>query len=201
MFFWKKRSTEKKVEETFHKQLMEQFQILSRELKDEKDAISALCSDVKQNGKDILRHGMALEDCVEMLEEWNSDKEQARKQKQEARKEQEKLLGLCSAYQEQLWSMKRYAKEHDAFWYQQLLLMEKVIEESMIASGITMITKTDCAVNYELHEVMEIRETEEPHKDKVVADIVRPGYCYKGEVRQKAKVVVYRVLKTKLTED
>lgn len=195
MLFWKKRSTEKEIEETLYKQLMEQFQILSGELKDGKDAISALCSDVKQNGKDILRHGMALEDCVEMLEEWNNDKEQVRKQKQEAKKEQEKLLGVCSAYQEQLWSMQRYAKEHDDFWYQQLLLMEKVMEESMIVSGITLITKTDCVVNYELHEVIEIRETEEPHKDKVVADIVRPGYCYKGEVRRKAKVVVYSIPK------
>ena len=176
-------------------QFTEQLQALTEEVREGREALAELGREVKQNGTDISRHDMALEDCLDMLEEWKEDRDQERKRRQELEQEREKLLTLFQTYQEQLWDMKTYAREKDAVWYQQLLLLEKAVQESMLMSGLTEINQTGCAVNYELHEVIEVRDTEDVHRDRTVAAIYRPGCLYQGKVRKKARVAAFRLQK------
>lgn len=193
MFLGKRREKEKAEEVAFREQVIQQLQVLAKEMNNTGEVVSELRSDVKQNGKDISRHSMALEDCLDMLEELKEDREQVQKQIKDVTQEREKLLGLFFTYQEQLWNMRAYAAENDSLWYQQLLLVEKVIGDSVLSCGITAIAETGCAVNYEFHDVLEVKDTEDPYKDRTVAAIVKPGYLYKGTVRQKAKVKAYRL--------
>lgn len=190
--FFGKRKEEK---ELFHKQIMEQFHVLKEEIQAEKYLLTALCKDVKQNGTDISRHDMALEDCLDMLEEWKEESVCEQKQRQSLEKEREKLLQMFHTYQEQLWNMKIYAEKNDSVWHEQLLLVENVVQEKMISCGITTIDKVGCTVNYEFHEVIEIKDTEDMDRDRTVAVVYRPGYLYQGEVRQKAKVAAYHLRK------
>ena len=185
-----KRKAEK---EAFHQQIMEQLHVLMGELQEEKNLLTTLSKDVEQNGIDISRHDMALEDCLDMLEELEKERVCQQKQRQSLEQEREKLLQMFRTYQEQLWNMKSYAEKNDAIWHQQLLLVEKMVQERMLSSGITAIDRTDCAVDYELHEVIEIKETEDINRDRTVAAVYRPGYLYRGEVRQKAQVAAYHL--------
>lgn len=188
--FFRKRKESK---ELLHKQMMEQFDVLIGEIQVEKNMLTTLSKDVKQNGTDISRHDMALEDCLDMLEEWGKERVYEQKQRQSLEQEREKLLQMLGTYQEQLWNMKTYAEKNDSAWHQQLLLVEKVVQEKMVFSGITAIDRTDCVVNYELHEVIELIDTEDMNRDRTVAVIYKPGYLYRGEVRKKAQVAVYHL--------
>lgn len=185
----------KEAKELLHKQMKEQFDVLIGEIQVEKNMLTTLSKDVKQNGTDISRHDMALEDCLDMLEEWGKERVYEQKQRQSLEQEREKLLQMLGTYQEQLWNMKTYAEKNDSAWHQQLLLVEKVVQEKMVFSGITAIDRTDCVVNYELHEVIELIDTEDMNRDRTVAVVYRPGYLYRGEVRKKAQVAVYHLQK------
>lgn len=185
----------KEAKELLHKQMMEQFDVLIGEIQVEKNMLTTLSKDVKQNGTDISRHDMALEDCLDMLEEWGKERVYEQKQRQSLEQEREKLLQMLGTYQEQLWNMKTYAEKNDSAWHQQLLLVEKVVQEKMVFSGITAIDRTDCVVNYELHEVIELIDTEDMNRDRTVAVVYRPGYLYRGEVRKKAQVAAYHLQK------
>ena len=57
--------------------------------------------------------------------------------------------------------------------------------------GITVIAEYGTRVDYDLHEVIETVETENPVLDKTVADIYSCGYIYKGNVKKKARVAAY----------
>ncbi len=182
--------------ESLYRQIAGQLQALTEEVREGREALAELGREVRQNGTDISRHDMALEDCLDMLEEWKEVGDHERKRRQELEQEREKLLRVFQTYQEQLWDMKTYAGEKDSVWHQQLLLMEKTAQESMLMSGLTEINQTGCAVNYELHEVIEVRDTEDAHRDRTVAAIYRPGYLYQGKVRKKARVAAFRLQKT-----
>lgn len=190
MLFFKKKTDE---EALFRRQVLEQIHVLTEEVRDGKEGIASLHSDVKQNGKDISRHDMALEDCLEMLEEFKEDRERAQRQEQAMVQEQKKLLDLLLAYQEHLWNMKTYAEKNDSRWYQQLLLVERGLQEQMHACELAVIADIGCAVNYGLHEVIEVLDTDDVQRDRKVAVIYNPGYLYQGKVRQKAKVAAYRL--------
>ncbi len=188
--FFKKKTEE---EALYRRQVLEQIHVLAEEVRDGKEVLASLCSDVKQNGKDISRHDMALEDCLDMLEECKEDRERAQRQEQAMVQEQNKLLDLLFAYQEHLWNMKAYAKKNDPRWHQQLLLVERGVQEQMHACEFAVVADTGCAVNYELHEVIEVLDTEDVQRDRTVAVVYNPGYLYQGKVRKKAKVAAYRL--------
>ena len=183
--FFEKR----KEAEVFHKQIMEQLHVLTKEIQVEKNVLDALCKEVKQNGTDISRHDMALEDFLELLEETKEDTEHIKKQEEE----RESLLGLITVYQEHFWNMRRYARINDDRWYQQLLLVAQKMQEQMHSCGIAVIEEEGGMVNYELHEAIEVKDTDDINKDRMIAAVYRPGYLYQGKVRQKASVSVYRL--------
>lgn len=185
MFFKKKTDEEK----FFRRQVLEELHVLTDAVREEKEALTALQSDVKQNTKDICRHDMALEDFLELLEETKEDTEHIKKQEEE----RESLLGLITVYQEHFWNMRRYARINDDRWYQQLLLVAQKMQEQMHSCGIAVIEEEGGMVNYELHEVIEVKDTDDINKDRMIAAVYRPGYLYQGKVRQKASVSVYRL--------
>lgn len=168
---------------------------LAASAEEREKALEALSADIRQMGNDIRKHDMALEDCLELLEEQQEALSRNGRQDREWKEEQERLLELLGEYQEQTGNMKKYAKEKDPAWFRQLEMIETAVRGKRMACGIVLIEETGVCVDYALHEVIEVRETEEEQKDKTVAEVCSPGWIYRGNIRKKAKVAAYRFKK------
>lgn len=160
------------------------------------ELLDALSQQIRQTGTDVRKHDMALEDCLDVLEEQREEETQSQKKIAELESGQEKLLQVLDAYQEQVWNMMRYAAEHDPAWVAQIDLIRNAVRGKQISGGISLIEETGVRVDYALHEVIEIIDTAEEERAQVVAEIYHPGYVYMGVVKKKAKVAAYRYVQT-----
>lgn len=190
------KNSEKEAAETaFRQKTEESLSKLTEEMKQGQALMEKLSQDVRQAGSDVRRHDMALEDCLEALEEQQEEEKQSRKQIRKLEAEQEKLLKLLAVYQEQIWGMKRYAGQKDPAWLSQLELVEKAAEGSRQSCGIMWIEDTGVQVDYELHEVIEARAVSREQMDMQVAEVYSPGMVCRGSVVKKARVAAYRLEK------
>ena len=188
------KNEEKEAEErAFRQKTEEMLTKLTEEMKKGQELSETLSQDVRQVGSDIRRHDMALEDCLDALEEQQEEQKESRKQIRKLEAEQEKLLKLLSVYREQLWGMKQYAQQNAQEWLSQLELMEKAAEGARLSSGITWIEEAGVQVDYALHEVIEARAVSGEEKDMRVAQVYSPGMIRNGEVIKKARVAAYRL--------
>ncbi len=162
----------------------------------EQELLDALSQQIRQTGTDVRKHDMALEDCLDVLEEQREEETQSQKKIAELESGQEKLLQVLDAYQEQVWNMMRYAAEHDPAWVAQIDLIRNAVRGKQISGGISLIEETGVRVDYALHEVIEIIDTAEEERAQVIAEIYHPGYVYMGVVKKKAKVAAYRYVQT-----
>ena len=160
------------------------------------ELLDALSQQIRQTGTDVRKHDMALEDCLDVLEEQREEETQSQKKIAELESGQEKLLQVLDAYQEQVWNMMRYAAEHDPAWVAQIDLIRNAVRGTQISGGVSLIEETGVRVDYALHEVIEIIDTAEEERAQVVAEIYHPGYVYMGVVKKKAKVAAYRYVQT-----
>ena len=72
-------------------------------------------------------------------------------------------------------------------------LLDRNTENQTRLCGISPVEgEAGKTVDYAVHEVVEVIETQESQKDKTVATVYRPGYVYQGNVRKKAQVAAYR---------
>lgn len=191
IFSFNKNNEKEAAETVFRQKTEESLAKLAKEVKQGQELLEKLSQDVRQAGSDVRRHDMALEDCLEALEE----QQEAEKQVRKLEAEQEKLLKLLAVYQEQLWGMKRYAEQKDPAWLTQLELVEKAAEGSRLSCGIAWIEETGVQVDYELHEVIEARAVSQEQMDMRVAEVYSPGMICQGSVRKKARVAAYRLEK------
>lgn len=140
----------------------------------------------------VSEQGMSIED---LLEEWNerkADDDSVREHFRDCEQAEQRLLELFEAYQEQFRNMKRFAGDRDEAWAAQFAMMEKQLERYRRLCGISVIEECGVEVDYGLHEVIEAVDTDDPGLDRIIADIYRCGYLYKGRVRRKAQVAAYR---------
>lgn len=195
IFSFNKNNEKEAAETAFRQKTEESLAKLAKEVKQGQELLEKLSQDVRQAGSDVRRHDMALEDCLEALEEQQEAEKQGQKQVRKLEAEQEKLLKLLAVYQEQLWGMKRYAEQKDPAWLTQLELVEKAAEGSRLSCGIAWIEETGVQVDYELHEVIEARAVSQEQMDMRVAEVYSPGMICQGSVRKKARVAAYRLEK------
>lgn len=195
IFSFNKNNEKEAAETVFRQKTEEGLAKLAEEVKLGQELLEKLSQDVRQAGSDVRRHDMALEDCLEALEEQQEAEKQGQKQVRKLEAEQEKLLKLLAVYQEQLWGMKRYAEQKDPAWLTQLELVEKAAEGSRLSCGIAWIEETGVQVDYELHEVIEARAVSQEQMDMRVAEVYSPGMICQGSVRKKARVAAYRLEK------
>ncbi len=139
------------------------------------------------------KHGMAIEDLLEEWEERQSDEEEVREHFRDFKQGERHLLELFEAYQEQFWSLKRFADSRDETWASQIALMESNLERYRQLCGIVVIGGGNMRVDYDLHEVVETVQTDDLDLDKRIADVYCCGYIYKGNVKKKARVAAYRL--------
>lgn len=186
IFSFRRKNGNETQEERFRRSMDRRLSELLDKKEEELSLLQTISREVRQNSADIRRHDMALEDCLEMLEEQREEEIQGRKRIEE-------LLNLLEVYQEQMWSMRRYAAGHDPAWLPQLELSKETVKGKEKICGISWIEEIGVRVDYGMHEVIEVRETADEGMAQIVAEVCQPGYLYKGEVRKKAKVIAYRL--------
>ena len=182
--FWKKNA------ERIAK-LEEKIETLSQEILNGNVRMGDVSQSLGQLQMSVREQGMSVED---LLEEWNDRKEEedsARERFREYVKDEQHLLELFEAYQEQFWNLKRFAEGKDEAWVAQVAMMEKSLEHYRQMCGISIIGECGVEVDYGLHEVIDVVETAEPGQERRVAQIYQCGYLYKGRVKRKARVAAY----------
>ena len=146
---------------------------------------------VEQNHRALQKHGITLEDIVDCVEQntqqWNKDK-LYQDQKQG---EIQQLLNVIRFYQEQVHAIGGFLSE-DIKWNSTIEMIYKKEKVVTVTNGITAITEEGIPYTYELHEIIDVKETVDVQKDGLVEKVHIPGCMYQGNVVQKAKVTVYR---------
>ena len=167
------------------------------------ESLDTLSKEIRQIGTDVRKHDMALEDCLDVLEEQREEETQSQKKIAELESGQEKLLQVLDAYQEQVWNMMRYAAEHDPAWVAQIDLIRNAVRGKQISGGISLIEETGVRVDYALHEVIEIIDTAEEERAQVIVLTIFNIRERKYEIGvltaigvKKAKVAAYRYVQT-----
>ena len=56
-------------------------------------------------------------------------------------------------------------------------------------------------MNYDIHEVIEVVDTTERARDRLIAEIINWGYLYKGRVKKKAQVTAYQAINAEMAEN
>lgn len=176
---------------------MEEAQSKSKQELSEK--LSALSASVN-------RHDLAIADLLdswEELQEKSRDEallretelyEQARSQLRHSEESEKRLLNLAIACFDQLfWFRSILAQSENETWSRQLALAEERLSNDRLNTQLELVDKTLVPVNYELHEIIGIVETEREEFVSRVAEVCSCGYRYQGRIIRKAKVTVFQL--------
>ncbi|GEM_PF-3978577 len=155
-----------------------------KELRETSGRQAAVLGDMQ---KAIGRHDMAQE---EMLDEWDELREQIRSSDRQP--EVDALLGLCGRYEEGL-HLLRQAFSGNKDWEDQMALLDASLSSARLRAGLVVTGKAGEMVDYDLHEVISVTETDQPEKNGTVETTFAPGYVYQGKVKKKARVGAYRL--------
>lgn len=192
--FFKSREKEDRLKNELIQSLDDRFQTLRQEIGEGGRQMEELNKKVGQLQLSVQRHDMSIEDLLEEWEEKRSDEADVRSRFQEGERSENLLLKVFEAYQEQFWSLKRFADTADTKLAEQLELMEKNLMHARQICGISMIGDCGATLNYDLHEVIEVLDTTDTRLDGMIAVVYSCGYLYKGKVKKKARVAVYRAI-------
>lgn len=190
--FFKSREKDDRLKNELIQSMEEKFQSLNQEISESSSRLEELNRKVGQLQLSVQKHDMSIEDLLEEWEDRRSDEADVRARFQEGERSENLLLKVFEAYQEQFWNLKRFADTADSEWAGQLALMEKNLQHDRQLCGISIIGECGIEINYDLHEVIEVLDTTDDRLDGVVAAVYSCGYLYKGKVKKKARVGVYR---------
>ena len=150
---------------------------------------------VNQIHNDVKKHNLALEDLFDEWENKSTSEETLEREHMERLQQEKNFLALFEAYLDQFFSLKRFAGKKDMQWEEQMELMEVRLRKYQELCNIMVIEPGEEPVDYDFHEVIQLADTEDPSLDQKTATVLRCGYLYKGEVKRKAQVSVYRLRK------
>lgn len=183
----------KKEEEAF-KQIQEKLKSLEAGIAAGNKQFDGMNENISRLQTMVQKHDMAMEDLLEEWEERRSDEEEVRERFRVQKQNEDHLLALFEGYQEQFWNLKRFADSKDEVWSEQIALMEQNLDRCRRLCEINVIGVCGEIVDYDLHEVIQIMETDDSDKNGQIAEVYSCGYLYKGKVKKKARVAAYRKL-------
>lgn len=192
--FFKSREKEDRLKNELIQSLEEKFQTLKQDIGAGSHQLEEMNQKVGQLQLSVQKHDMSIEDLLEEWDERRSDEAQVRARFQEGERSENLLLKVFEAYQEQFWNLRRFADTANSELAAQLALMEKNLQHDRQLCGISMIGECGVEINYDLHEVIEVLDTTDTRLDGVIAAVYSCGYLYKGKVKRKARVGVYRTI-------
>lgn len=155
----------------------------------------------------VNKHDIVMED---MLDEWQSFQDQQTEEKENLRQallgqlqseskslaeSEQALLSLSMDFQDQLFALRRAASEEaePSPWARQILLTEEKLRPSLEKSGLQPIDAVGEPFSYQLHESVQVTDTDDPALGMHVSDVLSCGYLYRGKILRKALVSVWRL--------
>lgn len=128
---------------------------------------------------------------LETLEEYRAALEE-----QNIMRSKEKVLaGYINSYDGSLYQIERMlceAEGEDSVWVKQLHGMREQLCDSLKGSELRIIKESNIPVDFTLHEVIGICDTEQIEKNNRVCKVITPGVSFQGEVLNKAKITAYK---------
>lgn len=190
--FWGRKIMERITElETKSGALGARMEAFEQLLRDGNSRLDDASSRLGQLQRGVREQGMSIEDLLEEWGERNAAADNLSAQLRERDEERKLLFELFEAYQDQLRNLRRFAEGKDDAWAAQIAMMEDGLERYRRSCGICLTGERGETVDYDLHEVVEVVDTDQPESDRKIADVYSNGYLYRGVVQKKARVVAY----------
>lgn len=156
-------------------------------------AVAAFESNTERILATLQKQEMSFEDVIERIEEQENQETVSKKRITELEMREQALLDVLISYQEQLFHFEHMAESLDENWKKQLAMVQDKLTRNMLEAGIQEIRGEGEPVNYELHEIIQVIDTEDEKLASKVSIVYRPGILYCGQVKRKARVLVYRL--------
>lgn len=181
----------------WEKELLERVDEINRCLDGQADTIASLEKNTDDRTQNMMmqlkRHNANIDNLIDEMEEYKERQEQLFERTGVLRDKEQGFLKLFFVYQETLFSLKRVlCTENAPEWTEQFNMIENTLGMHMAACGIGVIDGYDVPADPELHEVIEVKQTENGNMPASVAEVIRPGCTYMGKVVRKAQVVAER---------
>ena len=112
---------------------------------------------------------------------------------QAEQKDREKLMTLLMEYENHLLSIEFLLSENEE-WKKQFALIHQKLKQKSLAAGVVLLGEEGEPVDYEVHEVIDVRKTDRMERDHRVAQVYERGCQYHGMIR-KARVSVWKGIK------
>lgn len=155
---------------------------------------------VKELERQIRRQSDSFEDLLEEIQEKNTLEERLKEERRESRQKEQALMALLLCCKEQMELLERQIQGDDsmdegkrAAWHQQFEAMALERKRLMRPCGLEETGKPGEAVDYELCEVLEAKETGDREKAGTVARVYSRGVLQGGQVIKKAKVAAWKL--------
>ena len=161
-----------------------------------------LADHLKDLSTSVSRHNMVIEDLLESMEETFEDQQnmldevknvmrlENKAELSTLKADNKSLLTLIQCYQDQLCVLEAAAKD-DPAWSHQFDLVRQKMTTPLQKAGITLVDQTNVPVSYDLHEVIDRVDTDDPMLRFCVAEVYKPGFLFKDKVLRKAEISAF----------
>lgn len=147
----------------------------------------------------IRRQSESFEDLLEELQEEQAGKRATERLLKEYEQREQQLLALAGSQREQMELLERQIRkdtsqsaEKRSAWDKQFDVMNREAQKFMRACGMEEVGMAGEPLDYDLHEVLALVDTEDGRQDGTVAEVFCRGRFYRGHLLKKAQVAVYR---------
>ncbi len=154
--------------------------------------IESLGKTVRELTSGLRKHDMSLEDLLETIEQASAKDQTLNEALHEEKARSASLVSLLMAYHDAMFSLRSVLQKNDETWAEQFRLIDGQLQGQLAKSGLEILSGTGVSVDYDLHEVMSVRETGDKQKNATIAEVYTCGYVYLGKVLRKAQIVAYR---------
>ena len=141
--------------------------------------------------RSVSMHNAEIE---ELLDQWQQENENKQKLLEKSSREQAQIRELKTISMlalDQIWMIRQFAGQ-DPSWQRHLDILGRQMEEMLDTSHLEMIDEAEVPVDYAIHDVCEVMDTEDDRKDRQVRQILQPGYRFHNEIMRKAQVSAFR---------
>lgn len=147
----------------------------------------------------IRRQSESFEDLLEELQEEQAGKRATERLLKEYEQREQQLLALAGSQREQMELLERQIRkdtsqsaEKRSAWDKQFDVMNREAQKLMRACEMEEVGMAGEPLDYDMHEVLALVDTEDGRQDGTVAEVFCRGRFYRGHLLKKAQVAVYR---------
>lgn len=152
-----------------------------------------------ESEKIIRRQSDSFEDLLDEIQDQQKEQNSQSGLLKENQQREQAFLALISCIRDQMYLLEQKMTEDDSLseekktaWIQQFLLMNQEAARYMTPCGLTETGAPGEPVDYEIHNILNIIETQDESKANTIAKVYRRGLFCNGRLIKKADVAAYK---------